>query len=114
MHMGREKINRKSIKRKWGRKMNILILEWDSFAHEYVMEEFMKAGCGVDKCSWPYGIENMRDNEKLFQKLSKILKEKEYAFVFSFDFFPVAAKACNQCGIKYASWIYDSPYMLLY
>ena len=114
MHMGREKINRKSIKRKWGRKMNILILEWDSFAHEYVMEEFMKAGCGVDKCSWPYGIENMRDNEKLFQKLSKILKEKEYAFVFSFDFFPVAAKACNQCGIKYAAWIYDSPYMLLY
>lgn len=94
--------------------MNILILEWDSFAHEYVMEEFCMAGCMVDKYPWPFGIENMRNNERLLQELQKVLEEKEYAFVFSFDFFPVAAKACNQSGIKYAAWIYDSPYMLLY
>lgn len=28
--------------------MNILMLEWDSFAHEYIVEEFKRAGCEVD------------------------------------------------------------------
>ena len=39
---------------------------------------------------------------------------QEYDFVFSFNFFPIAAKACNECNVKYVSWIYDMPYMLLY
>lgn len=94
--------------------MNILMLEWDSFAHEYVIEEFKKADCEIDIFAWPFGVENMRDNEPLKHKLIKKLKEKEYGFVFSFNFFPVAAKACNECNIKYAAWIYDTPFLLLY
>lgn len=94
--------------------MKILMLEWDSFAHEYVMEEFCEADCQMDKFSWPYGKENMRSNELLYRKLSDALESNTYDFVFSFNFFPVAAKTCYQCGIKYAAWIYDSPYMLLY
>lgn len=94
--------------------MNILFLEWDSFAHEYVVEEFRRADCKVNMFSWPFGSENMRNNESLSQRLLKELKENEYDFVFSFNFFPVAAKACNECGIKYVSWIYDTPYLLLY
>ena len=94
--------------------MNILLLEWDSFAHEYMIEEFRKADNRVDIFPWPFGQENMRENEALCSKLSKILKEKKYDFVFSFNFFPVAAKACNNCRIKYAAWIYDTPFLLLY
>ncbi len=94
--------------------MNVLILEWDSFAHEYVIEEFQKAGCMTELFSWPFGKENMRENEPLCQRLRKALKEREYGFVFSFNFFPVAARVCNECAVKYAAWIYDSPYMLLY
>lgn len=94
--------------------MNILVLEWDSFAHEYVIEEFQKAGYNISKLAWPFGRENMRDNDTLCRKLANELKEREYSFVFSFNFFPVAAKACNQCGVKYAAWIYDTPYLLLY
>lgn len=94
--------------------MHILMLEWDSFAHEYVMEEFKKADCTVKAFSWPFGKEEMRENEPLCSALSKCLKEEKFDFVFSFNFFPVAAKACNRCGVKYVSWIYDTPYMLLY
>lgn len=96
------------------RDMNVLMLEWDSFAHEYVIEELCKLDCRVDLFSWPFGKENMRKNEPLYQNLVKRLKEKEYDFVFSFNFFPIAAKACNQCNVKYAAWIYDTPYLLLY
>lgn len=94
--------------------MNILMLEWDSFAHEYVIEEFRKADCKVDCFPFPFGKENMRDNDPLYHKLKERLKECDYDFVFSFNFFPVAAKVCNDYHIKYVAWIYDSPFLLLY
>lgn len=94
--------------------MNVLVLEWDSFAHEYVIEELQKAGCKTELFTWPFGKENMRENEPLCQRLRGALKEREYGFVFSFNFFPVAARVCRECAVKYASWVYDSPYMLLY
>lgn len=94
--------------------MRILLLEWDSFAHEYVVDEFKKNDCLVEVFTWPFGKEEMRENEQLFKELKNWLTEKEYDFVFSFNFFPVAAKACNQQNVKYVSWIYDTPYLLLY
>ena len=94
--------------------MNILMLEWDSFAHEYVIEEFNRVECKVDIFPWPFGKEDMRENEMLENSLIKILKEKKYDFVFSFNFFPVVAKSCNECNVKYAAWIYDTPFLLLY
>lgn len=94
--------------------MNVLMLEWDSFAHEYVIEEFRKADCAVDCFSLPFGKENMRDNDSLYHRLKEKLKECNYDFVFSFNFFPVAAKVCNDCHIKYMAWIYDTPFLLLY
>lgn len=56
----------------------------------------------------------MRNNDSLCDKLATALKEKEYRFVFSFNFFPVAAKVCNKYNVKYAAWMYDMPYLLLY
>ena len=94
--------------------MNILMLEWDSFAHEYVIEEFNRVECKVDIFPWPFGKKDMRENEMLENSLIKILKEKKYDFVFSFNFFPVVAKSCNECNVKYAAWIYDTPFLLLY
>lgn len=94
--------------------MNILILDWNSFAHEYVAEEFKNLDCTVKYFPWPFGKENMRDNMELCAKLKECLNSQEYDFVFSFNFFPVAAKVCNECEVKYVSWIYDMPYMLLY
>lgn len=94
--------------------MNILILDWNSFAHEYVAEEFRNLDCTVEYFPWPFGKENMRENMELCAKLKECLNNQEYDFAFSFNFFPVAAKTCNECGVKYVSWIYDMPYMLLY
>ncbi len=94
--------------------MRILVLEWDSFAHEYVIEEFRKADHEVDMFPWPFNEENMRENDLLYRKLTERLREGNYDFVFSFNFFPIAAKACNDYNIKYAGWIYDTPFLLLY
>ncbi len=94
--------------------MNILMLEWDSFAHEYIVEEFKRAGCEVDIFLWPYPEENMRENHELCHRLETVLKEKEYEWIFSLNFFPIAAKVCNDYKRKYVAWIYDTPFLLLY
>lgn len=94
--------------------MNILFLEWDSFAQEYIAEAFRNAGCQIEVYLWPFGQENMRENESLRENIKKKLRDGDYTFVFSLNFFPVVSQACNYCGIKYVSWVYDTPYLLLY
>lgn len=94
--------------------MKILMLEWDSFGQEYIRTEFENAGCLVEIYEWPFGKQDMRDNEPLYEQLIQKIKTDEISFVFSLNFFPVAAAACNSCGIVYVSWIYDTPYLLLY
>lgn len=94
--------------------MRILMLEWDSFAQEYIAEAFRREDCQVEIYPWPFGQEDMRENIKLRSLLEKKLREEAYSFVFSLNFFPVASEACFNCGIKYISWVYDTPYLLLY
>lgn len=94
--------------------MRSLLLEWDSFGQEYLISEFQKVGCEVEIYEWSFGKEDMRENERLCKDLENKLVESKPDFVFSFNFFPVAAYACYLQGIKYVSWIYDTPYLLLY
>lgn len=94
--------------------MRILMLERDSFTHEYVMKELRRADCEVDIFHFPFGSEDMHDNEPLYHRLMERLKEEKYDFAFSFNFFPIAAKACNERNVKYAAWIYNTPFWLRY
>lgn len=94
--------------------MKILMLEWDSFGQEYICRDFIKQGCKIDIYPWPFPEENMRENERLCDELKQRIIQDKYDFVFSLNFFPIAAKGCNECGVKYVSWVYDTPYLLLY
>lgn len=94
--------------------MKILMLEWDSFGTEYIIEAFREAECTVEMYSWPFGVQEMRENDVLCNELKVRLNNGDISFVFSLNFFPVAAKACYECGIRYVSWVYDTPYLLLY
>lgn len=35
-------------------------------------------------------------------------------FIFSFNYFPLVSLACKKIGMRYVSWVYDSPYVMLY
>ncbi len=94
--------------------MKILMLEWDSFAQEYIVEAFQRAECQVEVYPWPFGQKNMRENDELKEELEQKLRRDDYSFVFSLNFFPVASAACFLVGTKYISWVYDTPYLLLY
>lgn len=92
----------------------ILFLEWKSFGNEYIVEEFGKQGYEVEMFPFPRETEDVRNGTELTEKLAMQIMKERPAFVFSFNYFPVAAIACKACKVKYVSWVYDSPYILLY
>lgn len=57
---------------------------------------------------------NTRLDAELTKQIVMALMADKYDYLFSFNYFPVAAMAAKACRIKYLSWVYDSPYIQLY
>lgn len=94
--------------------MKILFMKWESLGQKDLSEEFKRRGYEVVFYSFPREKENTRLNTVLCEKLIRNIALDKYDFVFSFNYFPVIAIACNACRIKYVSWTFDSPFIQLY
>lgn len=92
--------------------MNILFLEWKSYCVPDMMEAFQEAGHQVTLIS----CEEMtnRDSKDFHQSFLKMIDNKNYDFVFTFNYFPIVSKSCNELNLPYVSWIYDNPLLTLY
>lgn len=93
--------------------MKILYLEWNSYANSYVKEAFVECGHELVCMNFP-ASKNVKNNEELSTQIALSIISNNVDFVFSLNYYPVAAIACKACRVKYASWTYDSPYILLY
>lgn len=88
--------------------MKVLYIIWEAFGTEDVRAEFNRRGYDIDE----YKIsrkENSFSNPRLEQEMIAKISGEDYDFVFSWNYFPIVAIACNVCKIPYAAWIYDSP-----
>lgn len=92
----------------------ILFLEWNSFGNEFVIEAFRRQGYHITRMNIQYANEDMRNSAVLSEKIAKMILSQKPVLVFSFNYFPVAAIACKACKIPYVSWVYDSPYIMMY
>lgn len=91
--------------------MNIYLLEWKSFGNEDIREIMTEMGHKV--VSVPFSDTKIKADEieKLFvQKHADINCD----FVFSFNYFPEVSLCCQKLGLKYVSWVYDSPHISVY
>ncbi len=93
---------------------HILFLEWNSFANEYMKWAWVAAGDTVDCFSFPNKEKNTRFDAELTQAIARTLLSGNYDYMFSFNYFPVAAMAAKACKVRYVAWVYDSPYAQLY
>lgn len=93
--------------------MKVLFMEWEAYGSRDVEAEFDRRGFEVDKY-WMDRERNIYYNPILEQELIIKLKSGNYDFVFSWNYIPVAAIACNVCRVPYAAWIYDSPVLALW
>ena len=93
--------------------MKILFIEWASFGNEDIKEAFVEEGYRfVDFYFDADG--DVRNNPEAEERLMSVLHKETPDVVFSFDYFPVISNVCQRENIRYISWIYDSPFVLIY
>ena len=94
--------------------MKILTLKWDCFGYENIRFAFKRAGYDLCEVDFPRDREDAKTSESLAALAVHAIQENRADIVFSFNYFPVVAMAAAACKVKYISWTYDSPYIMLY
>lgn len=92
--------------------MNILMMEWNSFGREDIKTAFERQGHKV--ISVPFSKTELRHDENTEREMSARIRKESPDVVFSFNYFPIIALVCNKEDVPYISWVYDSPYVMLY
>lgn len=91
--------------------MKVFFLEWKSFGNEDMREVLEEMGHEV--VSVPF-LNTEIGPDEIERLLFRLHAESECDFVFSFNFFPEVSICCNKMGLKYVSWVYDSPHLAVY
>ncbi len=92
--------------------MKILFIEWASFGNADMKDAFTEEGHEV--VCFPFSNKDARRDEEIEKALASRLHETVPDAVFSFNYFPLVSNVCKREGLPYISWIYDSPYVMLY
>ncbi len=92
--------------------MNILVFEHKNFGIEDFRDSCKHLGYSVKVISTELVQERFCEAfDRLFEQE---ISAADYDFVFTFNYSVVISQNCNRRGIKYVSWIYDSPLVSLY
>lgn len=94
--------------------MKILMMEWNVVGEENIKKIFLSEGHDLAFFRFDNDKVNSYNDPELEYNLSKELRKVAPDIVFSFDFFPVISKECQKQGIRYLSWVFDSPHITLY
>ncbi len=93
--------------------MNVVFAKWNSYGNNDIEEAFQSLNINV--CNW--GFDNhgeLHHDVDIESDLKKFCLDNEADFVFSFNYYPIIARACYSGGIKYVSWVYDNPQSLIF
>lgn len=93
--------------------MKILFLDWDCYGKLDIIAVLRDLGHCVDVL--PLDLDTYMGYDYAFiERLSKQIKQNQYQVVFTLNYYPSVSEGCKDTNAKYASWIYDSPYLKLY
>lgn len=92
--------------------MKILMMEWNSFGNEDIISGFKELGHTVK--TMPFSNKEIHHNEEVENEIVKNIRDFGPDFIFSFNYFPIISLACKKADMKYVSWVYDNPFVLLY
>lgn len=92
--------------------MKILFLDSPAFAKQDMLDAFEE--CGIAYDLFFHEFYNDRQNPDFESAFFRAIEGFKYDFVFSFNFFPILSNCCQKSGIKYVSYVYDSPLVALY
>ena len=97
--------------------MKILSIDWAFYGREDLKSAMVAEGHEV--VTFPFEVSTalvwgrLIHDQETEDKLRAALHEKIPDVVFSVNFFPIVSRVCQVEDIKYISWSYDCPYILL-
>lgn len=92
--------------------MKILLFDWYDNSSQDACECLLRLGYEVADVK--YQLTDKFHDEQLENSLTGVLIQHGFDIVFSFDYFPVISDIAERTGVKYISWVYDSPHNTLY
>ncbi len=87
-------------------------MDWNSFGREDITAAFRRQGHTVVKI--PFSKTEPRHDKTAEDLMTSEIRRESPDVVFSFNYFPIIAVVCRSENVTYVSWVYDSPYVLLY
>lgn len=92
--------------------MNVLFPNWKNFGFEDITEALKILG--HTPFDYPKEPQNYRKDPKFKSECKHFIEEKKIDLVLTSNYFPVVSEVCQDLGIPYVSWCYDSPLVLTY
>lgn len=92
--------------------MNILVIDSHAFAQDDVIVIFREMGHNV--LLYGHSDISMHHNDVVYGELSKNILENDIDIVFSFNYYPIVSYVLKDTGVKYISYVYDSPHIAVY
>lgn len=92
--------------------MKVLFLEWNSYGNPDMIDAFEQLGAKVIRCKLEKGVQASPGEVETAMKPQIEVQRPDFAF--SFNYIPNVSTVCQEWGIPYASWVYDSPYIHVY
>lgn len=89
--------------------MHILLYDFlNSYIQYDLVYYLQKMGHNCKSIYYKLG-ENRNVDDAFTSRMEKDLSEGTYDLVLTTNFWPVVSKVCNKHGIRYVSWLFDSP-----
>lgn len=92
--------------------MKVLIARWNGYGYDDIIKVYQSLGYQL--CEFNYTNKIDRRDEKIEAELTALISEFMPDYIFSFNFYPFIAVVAKNTDTKYVSWIYDSPYVMMY
>lgn len=92
--------------------MRILIYKWRAYNYRDIYETFLAMGHTLDVMEQK--LKSYDEDAEFEARLTHILKETSYDFVFTVNYFAVISNVCERCKVKYVSWSCDNPLISMY
>lgn len=89
------------------KRMNILFFQWHSFMNQGMERALQKLDIKYD--TFFYQFQDWEKDDVFLEQFGRQLKNGRYDAVLSVNFSPLISLVCEQQGMKYIAWVYDSP-----
>lgn len=90
----------------------IVYYDWDSLMQRDMLTSLKEMGFEVVLTT--QRMQNFYCDDAFAEYLSALLRTQAPDYCFSFNFFPLVADICQREGVRYVSWVFDSPLLNLY